>query len=213
MEGLLMLHLHGMAIGDNIRRMRREREFSQEYVAEKLGLTQAQISRIENNESDPDSELISKFAEVLGVSPGILFEQPAVRPKEGKQRLDISGGLRPVYGSVPAGSGSVREEPSMYEDAPPGVQDGGKGYWLRVKGDSMHPALRDGQLVFVNPEREVHDNDFVVVVWNDHTDGAIKQVHFTTKEVILSSINQIHPPIVVPREKISLIARICYVKL
>jgi phage repressor protein C with HTH and peptisase S24 domain len=130
---------------------------------------------------------------------------------EGKKPTESSN-MRPVYAAVPAGRGRVSEMPFTYEEAPPGVDDDGKGYWLRVKGDSMYPALRDGQLVFVNPEREVHDNDFAVVVWNDHEEGAIKEVHFTAKDVILSSINQIHKPIIVPRDTISLIARICYVK-
>ena len=77
----------------------------------------------------------------------------------------------------------------------------------------MHPAIRDGQLVFVNPTREVRDNDFAVIIWDEHEEGAIKQVHFTTDELILSSVNQLHPPMIVQRKSVSLIARVCYVKL
>jgi len=121
--------------------------------------------------------------------------------------------LRPVYAAVPAGRGKVHDIPSTYEEAPPNVDDEGKGYWLRVKGDSMHPAIRDGQMVFVNPQREVRDNDFAVVSWDEHEEGAIKEVHFREEDIILSSINQLHVPIVIKRKSLSMIARICYVKL
>ena len=131
---------------------------------------------------------------------------------EGKQPTESSK-MRPVYAAVPAGRGRVSEMALTFEEAPPGVDDNGKGYWLKIKGDSMHPAIRDGQLVFVNPEREVRDNDFAVIIWDDHQEGAIKQVHFKDHVVILSSINQLHEPIVVERKAISTIARICYVKL
>jgi len=131
---------------------------------------------------------------------------------EGKKPTEISN-MRPVFAAVPAGRGRVNEMAFGYEEAPPGVDDEGKGYWLRVKGDSMHPAIRDGQLVFVNPNKDVRDNDFAVVIWNEHEEGAIKQVHFRDEDIILSSINQLHEPIVIKRKSISMIARICYVKL
>ena len=63
----------GMKIGDRLRKLRREKEISQEYLADRIGVTQAYISSIENNKSDLDSELIMKIAEVFGVSPAALL--------------------------------------------------------------------------------------------------------------------------------------------
>ena len=142
-----MLNYNHMGVGQKIREFRRERDWSQDYLGELVGLTQTYISRIEKEEADPNSEQLRNFAKALGVTPAIFFEEPE---KEYKARFLESiddKNMRPVYANVPAGRGRMRETPATYEAAPPGVQDNGKGYWLRVKGDSMHPALRDGQLV------------------------------------------------------------------
>lgn len=54
---------------EQIRKVRREKDFSQEYMAEVLGLSQSQYSRIENGESNIDIDKANKIAEILGVNP------------------------------------------------------------------------------------------------------------------------------------------------
>ena len=54
---------------EEIRRIRREKDFSQEYMAEMLGLSQSQYSRIENNECSIDLEKTKKISELLDISP------------------------------------------------------------------------------------------------------------------------------------------------
>lgn len=62
-----------MRIGDRIRKFRREKDLTQEYIADKLGKTAAYVSMVENNKIDIDSEMIIQFAEVLGLSPVMFF--------------------------------------------------------------------------------------------------------------------------------------------
>ncbi|MCT4215266.1 helix-turn-helix transcriptional regulator [Elizabethkingia anophelis] len=59
---------------EEIRRIRRERDFSQEYMAEMLNLSQSQYSRLENNESPIDFEKIGKIAIILDVNPFDILE-------------------------------------------------------------------------------------------------------------------------------------------
>lgn len=54
---------------EQIRRIRREKDFSQDYMAEVLGLSQSQYSRIENGECNIDIDKASKIAEILEVNP------------------------------------------------------------------------------------------------------------------------------------------------
>lgn len=63
-----------MGVGMRIRKIRRDKELSQEYVAEKVGITPAYVSRIENEKNDPDTELLRKFANALSVNPAEFFE-------------------------------------------------------------------------------------------------------------------------------------------
>ena len=53
-------------IGTKLRQLRDEKRFSQELVAEKLGISQANYSRLESDKMQPNSEL-------LGVCPSLLL--------------------------------------------------------------------------------------------------------------------------------------------
>jgi transcriptional regulator with XRE-family HTH domain len=65
--------------GEKIRLIREMRGFSQENVAAKLGILQNAYSRIETNQTKLEATMLTKIAEVLGVSPmDILSSQPAI---------------------------------------------------------------------------------------------------------------------------------------
>lgn len=56
-------------LGDNIKNFRLKKGYSQKYVAEKVGVTEAYISLIERNKrTNLGSELLEKLSEVLGVN-------------------------------------------------------------------------------------------------------------------------------------------------
>jgi len=59
---------------EQIRKLRREKDFSQEYMAEMLELSQSQYSRIENGECSIDLEKTNRIAEVLGANPLDIIE-------------------------------------------------------------------------------------------------------------------------------------------
>lgn len=54
---------------EQIRKIRREKDFSQVYMAEVLGLSQSQYSRIENGECSIDIDKANKIAEILDTNP------------------------------------------------------------------------------------------------------------------------------------------------
>ncbi len=54
---------------ERIREIRRKKDFSQDYMAEVLGLSQSQYSRIENAECSIDIDKANKIAEILEVNP------------------------------------------------------------------------------------------------------------------------------------------------
>ncbi len=65
--------------GDKIRMIREVRNFSQEYIADKLGIKQNSYSKIENNQTKLTAEMLQKIADVLQVSPlDIMNHQPAI---------------------------------------------------------------------------------------------------------------------------------------
>lgn len=62
-----------MNIGNNIRSLRKQKNLTQEQVAEKLGVSYQAVSRWENNANTPDIALLPEIASVFGVSIDTLF--------------------------------------------------------------------------------------------------------------------------------------------
>jgi transcriptional regulator with XRE-family HTH domain len=62
----------GRLKGELIRTLREQRQLTQEYVAERAGISVWQLSRIECGKSDPTRDTIEKLAPILGVSAAYL---------------------------------------------------------------------------------------------------------------------------------------------
>ena len=60
-------------IGENIKRLRRERELTQEQLADELGVSFQAVSRWEQGQSYPDVEMIPEIALYFGVSADELM--------------------------------------------------------------------------------------------------------------------------------------------
>jgi len=73
------------SIGANIKAMRRALGLNQEDLAEKLGLTQANISRIEASVKGPNAETLLAIAEALGCD---VRELMGVEESRSSQALD-----------------------------------------------------------------------------------------------------------------------------
>lgn len=63
-----------MTIGENIRRIRKERGLTQKELGELLNMTQAAIGQFENDKTSPKTETIEKIASALSVTPADLMK-------------------------------------------------------------------------------------------------------------------------------------------
>ena len=57
-----------ITIGENIKRLRRERGMTQEQLAEKLNITNAAVSKWERGDSLPDITMLFPIADYFGIS-------------------------------------------------------------------------------------------------------------------------------------------------
>jgi transcriptional regulator with XRE-family HTH domain len=62
-----------MTLGEKIRRLRKDKDWSQAQLAQKLGLHPKHISRYENNVHNPPIETLVKIAELFEVSIDFLL--------------------------------------------------------------------------------------------------------------------------------------------
>ncbi|GEM_PF-1511466 len=79
-----------MSIGDKIRQVRRQKDLSQAWLADQVGIAVSYVSMIETGRSDPDSELIKKFAKALAVSPALFFEEETDQSANKEARIHFS---------------------------------------------------------------------------------------------------------------------------
>lgn len=66
-------------VGDVILVLRRAADITQEDLANQLGITQAALSRYENDLREPDDEMIVKLGDALGVTPAFLRHEFRMR--------------------------------------------------------------------------------------------------------------------------------------
>jgi len=62
-----------MEIGHNIRKIRELKGYSQEFLANQLEISQRQLSRIENNETDISMSKLASISNLLEVTPSQLL--------------------------------------------------------------------------------------------------------------------------------------------
>lgn len=74
-----------MSLSDNIKRLRHEKNLTQEQLAAKLGVSAQAVSKWETSETYPDGTLLVPLANELGVSLDTLFDNDTV------DMADISG--------------------------------------------------------------------------------------------------------------------------
>ncbi|BCZ46212.1 hypothetical protein psyc5s11_22790 [Clostridium gelidum] len=81
-----------MGISERLQKLRKQGSYSQEQLAEKLGVTRQAISKWESDQGNPDINNIVKLSEVYNVSTDYLLKgvEPIIEPIEidSKQNSD-----------------------------------------------------------------------------------------------------------------------------
>ena len=71
-----------MSIGTTIKKLRRDREMTQEVLAEYLGVSVSAVSQWEADKTSPDLSLIAPLCHLFSVSADILLEIDLAEKKE-----------------------------------------------------------------------------------------------------------------------------------
>ena len=84
-----------MTLGERIGNLRRDSGYSQEYVAESLGVSRQAVSKWETDLSSPDTENLIKLAELLNTSVQFLatgkdFYFPEGKPVQERKKIKIT---------------------------------------------------------------------------------------------------------------------------
>lgn len=209
---------------ENLRRLAEQRG-GMARLAEALDRSLSQLSQLIGE--NPSGNIGNKFAryveQALGLEHGwldVLHATPTTEMR-GTPSIFEPGPALPGYHRTPV-VGLAQLGPDGYYDAiefPVGHGDGyldvptrdPNAYALRVRGDSMFPAIRDGWYVVIEPNRTYYPGDFVMVKTYDGRCMIKELLHERNGEIVLSNVNGSYGRLTLDREqveKISLVAGI-----
>ena len=143
-----------------MRRYRKQCGYSQKDLASQLFVTQQAVGKWERGEATPNRETVLKIAKILGITTDQLLGDTATPASTG-------GTWVPVLGDVAAGIPIEAVENIVdYEEIDSSMASTGEFFGLRIKGSSMEPRIRDGDVVIVRRQEDAETSDTAVILVN-----------------------------------------------
>ena len=143
-----------------MRRYRKQCGYSQKDLASQLFVTQQAVGKWERGEATPNPGTVLKIAKILGITTDQLLGDTATPASTG-------GTWVPVLGDVAAGIPIEAVENIVdYEEIDSSMASTGEFFGLRIKGSSMEPRIRDGDVVIVRRQEDAETSDTAVILVN-----------------------------------------------
>lgn len=175
-----------MKINERIKQTRKRLGYSQEILGSRVGVSRVSISQWERGENTPNGRYLNELAAALGVTVDWLLTGEGDAPSSsGEQRIAgyhnvepavIYQGKRiPILSYVQAGNWrEMCEQATAFDGNVEYVSAGGEigpyGFGLWLRGDSMVPLFKEGDLIIVDPDESPQPGDYVVA--KNGNDGA-----------------------------------------
>ena len=145
------------SIGERIKEARKSAGLTQLELAKKTELSRSYIGDIEKDRYNPSVSTLQLIATATNTPlEDLLPSTKTVSPAGRGVRI-------PVLGRVVAGIPiEAVEEILDYEEITPELAATGEFFALQVRGDSMEPTLRDGDVVIVKKQPTVDSGDIAI---------------------------------------------------
>lgn len=158
------------SIGERIKDARKSAGLTQLELAKKTELSRSYIGDIEKDRYNPSVSTLQLIATATNTPlEDLLPSTKTVSPTGRGVRI-------PVLGRVVAGIPiEAIEEILDYEEITPEMAATGDFFALQVRGDSMLPTLKDGDVVIVKKQPTVDSGDIAIVLVNGN-DATVKEI-------------------------------------
>lgn len=135
-------------------------------LAKELFVNQTAVSQWERGVTKPSVDILRKLSALYGVSVGFMLgiesEQIQLPPPSTPSAVVI-----PVLGDVAAGVPMLAVENIIgYEEVPAEMAKDCELFGLRIRGSSMEPRIREGDVVIVRKQDTADSGDTAVVLVN-----------------------------------------------
>lgn len=174
---------------ETLKKLRKAKGLTQRQLADMLFCDCSSVTKWETGKANPDFEKQQKLAEIFDVSIDYLLGR--TEHNASPFSYNEKGTLRiPVYGYIPAGVPMEAIEDILgYEEAPESWAAGGKEYFgLKVKGDSMEPEYRNGDVIIFLKQNDCENNEDCAVAVNGD-DWTFKRVEKLPDGILVKPLN------------------------
>lgn len=172
---------------NRIRQLRVSKGMKQSDLANQLNVKGNTISNWENEKSYPDLDSLQRMASILETTVDYLIG--------GNTPIKSAGFRIPVLGEVAAGIPiEAITDIVDYEEIDAAMAATGEFFGLRIKGASMEPRMRDGDVVIVRKQEDADTGDTAVVLVNGDS-ATVKKIKKGPDGIQLIPTNPAYDPI------------------
>ncbi|HFU6611239.1 TPA: LexA family protein [Bacillus paranthracis] len=190
-------------IGENIKRLRKEKKMSQKTLAELLEVKPTSVSAWEVGRNEPLMNNIDKMSRIFQVPKSEIIgdeinkkaiQNMIIQTDNDTQNSDMV--RLPIVGRISCGNGALAyQDIEGYEDTPRSWMNGGEYFYLRARGDSMINArIFDGDLLYIRKQNDIENGEIAAV--NIDGEAYLKRVYKQNDSLVLQSENPQYPPII-----------------
>lgn len=150
---------------EQLKLLRNQKHLSQAQLAKEIGVSSSTIAMWESGEREPKNyETLEIIADFFNVNMELLLTG-TIAPT----RIPV---LEKVVAGIPLGA---IEDIIDYEEIPHSMAKSGDYFALQIKGDSMEPRIKEGDVVIVRKQPDVESGEVAIVLVNGD-EATIKKV-------------------------------------
>ena len=181
---------------DALQRLRKSRGYSQQQIADMLGVSRQSYSNYELDKREANYDTLRQLAEFFHVSIDTLLDQP--EPQEANTVITTAQmPVVPVYGEIAAGKPILAEEQIIGYEPAEGVKNPEEYFYLQVRGDSMiNAGIPNGSLVLLHKQEYAENGQIVACLVNGDS-ATLKRYKKIGETVFLMPENTNYEPIIV----------------
>ena len=188
-------------IAGRLKELRKQNNITQEQLATALNIERSSIGKYEspNKPVTPPPDVLLRIAKYFGVSVDYLIGNSSASVS----RMGNSGNIRvPVLGDVAAGIPIEAVQDIVdYEEIDAAMAASGEFFGLRLKGSSMEPRMRDGDVVIVRKQSDAETGDTAVVMVNGDN-ATVKRIKKGSSGITLIPNNPAYDPVFYSNDEI-----------
>lgn len=188
----------------NLKKLLSDRDVTQLELSKYLGVSNTTVYNYVNGFNMPRMDKIDKICDFFGISRSTLIEdgepddsQSTLNLPKDEPILEKSKKIVkiPVLGTIAAGIPiEAIENIEDYEELIISNSESEKNYFcIKVKGDSMEPRIKNGDLIICKKQSDVDNGDIAAVLVNGH-EATVKKIKKDANGIWLIPNNPMYEP-------------------